>query len=90
MPLLAAQRGAPGADLWITFGGGVGAMMIAVLAMMALAVIGGLVQGAPVSGQKTTVQQSVVAACNASNGNTMAGSCTVSKPFTKSGEISHP
>ena len=63
-------------------------MMIAVLAMMALAVIGGLVQGAPVSGQK--VQQSVVAACNASNGNTMAGSCAVSKPFTKSGEIFHP
>ena len=65
-------------------------MMIAVLAMMALAVIGGLVQGAPVSGQKTTEQQSVVAACNASNGNTLAGSCAVSKPFMKSGEIFHP
>jgi hypothetical protein len=52
-------------------------MMIAAIAMLALAVIGGLVQDAPsVSG--TPVQQSVVSACTPTNSPT--GSCAVSKP----------
>ena len=55
-------------------------MMIAALAMLALAVIGGLVQDAPsVSG--TPVQQSVVSACTPSNSPT--GSCAVSKPVVR-------
>jgi len=56
---------------------GLATMMIAVLAMLALAMVGGLVQSAPSS--RTNVERPIVAACNSTNGSMVTGSCAVSK-----------